>query len=226
MELKKKLNINIQGITLEIVESYKYLGVLLDEKLTFAEHINYIINIIARKNYLLCKIRPCLNQKIALLLFKTCILPYVDIGDIFYNSGYKTLLNKLQTLQNKSLKIVYGKDTELSTDEMHAKSNLLKLESRRKVNLLKTAYKMKEESFLRSEPIMPDVNTLMSLRSQNQCRLRVDLSKNSKHEHSFSVRSIRLWNALPADLKKADNVKSFCVRVKKEMLQSKLNFPE
>lgn len=199
---------------------------MLDEKLTFAEHINYIVSIIARKNYLLSKIRMFLNQRIALLLYKTCILPYADIGDIFYNSGSKLLLNKLQILQNKSLRIVYGKNAELSTDEMHVNSNLLKLENRRKLNLLKTAFKMKEKGLIQSDPTSTNLSIHMSLRSQNQGRIKADRSKNAKHEHSFSAYSIRLWNLLPIDLKNADNVKSFCVRFKKEMIQSKLNFPE
>lgn len=91
----------------------------------------------ARKNYVLCKIRPYLTQNTALLLFKTCILPYADIGDIFYNSSHKYLRQKLQVLQNKSLKIVHGGNAKLTTEEMLSKSNLLKLEDRKKLNLLK-----------------------------------------------------------------------------------------
>lgn len=226
LELKNKLNINIHGTALETVDYYKYLGVILDDKLSVIDHIKYITGIIARKNYILSKVRQFLNLKTALLLFKTCILPYADIGDIFYNSGHKYLLNKLQILQNKSLKIIYGRNTDLSTVELHRLSNLLDLKGRRKLNLLKLAFKMKERGFLQSEAHEVVVKKSMFLRSHNQNRLNVVRSRYAKHEHSFSVLCVKYWNLLPENVKNTDNLKLFCTRVKREMLQNKLNFPE
>lgn len=83
LRYKNQLSIVININRLETVSFYKYLGVFLDEHLNFKEHVMYILGLVARKNYILCKIRPCLTKKLALLLYKTCILPFFDIGDIF-----------------------------------------------------------------------------------------------------------------------------------------------
>lgn len=48
----------------------------------------------------------------------------------------------------------------------------------------------------------------------------------AKHEHSLSVLSIKYWNSLPERVKMIDSLKLFCTRVKQEMMQNKLNFPE
>lgn len=107
-------------------------------------------------NYILKKIRPYLATEIALLLVKTCILPYYDIGDIFYNSSQKNLLNKLQVSLNNSLRTVYLKTKgEIgSVDKMHTDAKLLKLVDRRRLQLLKVSFKMNEigcHSFLEQE---------------------------------------------------------------------------
>lgn len=54
-ELKSNINISIQNVTLEIVSKYKYLGIILDEKLTFVKHINYIISTISNRLFTLKK---------------------------------------------------------------------------------------------------------------------------------------------------------------------------
>lgn len=155
-KLKERTLVKVNEIYLEIFDMYKYLGVLLDDHLTFISHINYLIGIISGKNYILRKIRPYLTTEIALLLVKTCILPYYDIGDIFYNSSQKQFLNKLQVLTNNSLRTVYMKARgEIgSIDKMHLDAKLLKLVDRRRLHLLKVSYEMNEigcHSFLERE---------------------------------------------------------------------------
>lgn len=144
--IKKDITVRINGMHLETVDTYKYVGVHLDDHLTFIGRINYLIGIISGKNYILKKIRPYITTEIALLLVKTCILPYYDIGDIFYKSSKKQLLNNLQVLMNNSLRTVYLKSIGEtgSVDRMHTDAKLLKLADRRRLHLLKVSFKMSE----------------------------------------------------------------------------------
>lgn len=48
-ELKKHINIRIGNVSLETVSEYKYLGILLDERLLFVKHVNYIISTISNR---------------------------------------------------------------------------------------------------------------------------------------------------------------------------------
>lgn len=102
----------------------------------------------SRKIYILSKVRPFLTREMALLIFKICVLPYADIGDIFFYSRYKYMLNKLQIAQNYSLKIVYGRNSNLDLDQVHTQAKLLKLEDRRRFNQLEPAYKMNKLGYV------------------------------------------------------------------------------
>lgn len=97
--LKADIRIMLGTTKLELVSQYKYLGIILDEKLLFVKHLSYLKGIISNKIYLLRKIRKYIDTKTALLLYKTLILSYFDLGDISYNSAMQKLLNHFQVLK-------------------------------------------------------------------------------------------------------------------------------
>lgn len=48
-DVKKEIQIKINEIQLEVVVEYKYLGIILDEHLTFVRHVNYLVAIISHR---------------------------------------------------------------------------------------------------------------------------------------------------------------------------------
>lgn len=64
-DLIKQIVNNSDGEMLEIVHEYKYLGVILDEHLTFHNHVSYL--------YQLNKIRTYIDTNTALILYKSMI---------------------------------------------------------------------------------------------------------------------------------------------------------
>ena len=125
---------------LGLVESYKYLGVTLDQNLNFQKHVKSIIKTLSYKIYLLSKIRPFLTEKAAVLIYKSMVLPYIDYGDTFYFSCTKDLLNKLQRMQNRALKIIFRLNRRFPTKELHQTAGVLMLDKRREMHLLNLMY--------------------------------------------------------------------------------------
>lgn len=136
-----------------------------------------------------------MNTKIALLLFKTMILSYYDIGDIFYNSCTKSDLKKLQTLQNRALKIVYLKNSDHTIDSLHQKADLHTLQSRRNLNLVALVHSKKIPALSQMKV------SQRPTRSASRMLLAVPFSHNNKYCNSFVYKAIQLWNNLPEKLK-------------------------
>lgn len=138
-ELRKSVAISINQVTLELVNEYKYLGIILDEPLKYNGHIKMIKQKVRQRAYLLKKVRNIVGHKEALTLYKSSILPFLDRGDIFFSSSDKQLLNSLQVLQNNCLRTVYGRRNWPGITQAHHESNLLLLKDRRDSHLLKLA---------------------------------------------------------------------------------------
>lgn len=174
-KIKEGINICINSIKLEIVQNYKYLGIILDEHLYFEKHVNYLISIISHRLYTLRKIRQYINEETALLLYKTMVLSYFDLGDIFYNSCKKSCLNKLQILQNNALRCIFlaTRNSGITVQEMHKKAGLLILEQRRQLNQCAIAHKYSIEQFkfdhVRNPSLRSSTRINLAVPRPNQC---------------------------------------------------------
>ena len=124
-------NITMGGEILERVENFKYLGIVLDQHLTFSEHINKLYQKCSMKMGAIRKIRKSLDQTTALSLYKSLILSNIDYCDIVYNSSTLENLNRLQLLQNSACRTILLAPYDTHVSEMHRTLGLLPLDKRR-----------------------------------------------------------------------------------------------
>ena len=86
------------------LESAKYLGVMIDKQLTWSNHVNSIINKLAKASRILSTVRHYVSKVTLLKLYYSFVYPYLKYGIIAWGNSRKTLLQKVQVAQNKILK--------------------------------------------------------------------------------------------------------------------------
>lgn len=214
------LDVKLNNLTLGTVTEYKYLGVILDANLQFHSHISAIKQKVSSRMITLRKVRWTLGVKDAITLYKSCILPFIDQGSLFYDSASKETLKGIQSLQYKCLRIVTGRRKWEGTRITQSKFGLLSTGNRRILNLLKYALKL---SFT---PGNIKEEHSRSLRSNRKLLLKDQRSYCQRFDKCFVYKSIKLWNNLPEDCKKVRNIHMFRIRIKQEMLCNNINFPE
>ena len=64
-----KVNLEVDGVTIQTVTSYKYLGVTLDSQLNFAKHVKKTLSGASLKLKQFCRMRSFLNTKAATLVY-------------------------------------------------------------------------------------------------------------------------------------------------------------
>ena len=123
---------------LKRVLEYKYLGVVLDENLSWKSHVKYIISKAGKRIGLLGRVREDLTTNAANLIYKTFILPVMDYCDSVWACCNRTDIDLLERLQNRAGRIVMK-----SSRSAPALANLKwnSLESRRNKHILKLVYK-------------------------------------------------------------------------------------
>ena len=115
---------------LEVVETIRYLGITLDYELSFKPHVKGLIKTVQYKGYLLKHAKDCLPKNARLSVYKAYIVPIIDYGDILYNGVVVDLLQKLQRLQNRCLKICNGAHRLTPTIAIHQAANMPLLKER------------------------------------------------------------------------------------------------
>ena len=132
-KIKKARNVQlcIERAPLQVVPTYKCLGITLDSTLSYNSHVKNVANIISYKPVLLWKIRKYLTEETALRICKSMVLPYFDYGDMVYGNASQDGLDRLQRLQNKCLKICMGFNRRHGTANLHSVTRTPQLKDRR-----------------------------------------------------------------------------------------------
>ena len=125
------INVHFEGTDMEQVQSFKYLGIILEPALTFDDHIHYLKGKLYAKIKLLGQVRGLLDRSTALMVYKTLILPVMDYCDFIYLGTIAQNRETLQKLQNCAFRSILGVDNLARTKDMHASLNMDMLDSRR-----------------------------------------------------------------------------------------------
>lgn len=119
-------NINEDDITelkindeiLQRVNSIKYLGIIIDSKLKFEDHINYTIEKVANKIGVMQRTTKFIQKKYKIILYKSIIEPhFVYCPSILFIISDKEV-DKLQKLQNRCMRFILQKPKDTRTADM------------------------------------------------------------------------------------------------------------
>lgn len=96
----------IKSVPLQWTNNAKYLGVILDRRLTWAPHIKYITDKlrIASKNITVIMLAKKLSIRNKLQLYNTCILPIATYASPIWAYACKSNIKKLEAFHNNALR--------------------------------------------------------------------------------------------------------------------------
>ena len=82
------------------VNSQTHLGVMLDVKLIFEEHLKNVINKTSKTRGLLRKLSNLLPRQALVTIYKTFIRPHLDYGDVLYDQAFNNSFHeKMESIQ-------------------------------------------------------------------------------------------------------------------------------
>ena len=100
---KSTLNvaIMINNTAVNRVHSTKFLGVIIDEKLTWKGHVDLVKSKVAKNVFLLNRVKYILKYDSMLSLYNTLILPYLTYCCEIWGNTYETRLKGFVMIQRK-----------------------------------------------------------------------------------------------------------------------------
>lgn len=156
-------SIRLCDMTFPVVKQYKYLGVILDHKLLWTEHIKYVESRCEKA----CNILRCTTKRswgadprITSLFYKSYIRSIVDYGCTLYGSAARSNLISLDRIQYKCLRLVLGAMRSTPCPTLLSETREFSLELRRSHLAIKYIIKL---SFCDVSNLLPNICHLTTL---------------------------------------------------------------
>ena len=216
-------NVSCDGMAVNRVTSVKYLGVKLDEHLSFKAHANDVINRCAGRISFLYRNAALLNFNSRKILCTSLIQPYLDYcSSTWYSSLTLCLRNRLDVLQRRMVRFILSKEARdhvgsgelrhLSWLSIPDRVRYFKLVQVSKIRLGKSPPYLSKNIFR-----ITGRHSHNTRRSSHDYFVSKDLAFSSA---SFAYTAVRHWNDLPSPLKADCSVGTFKSRLKENMLHS------
>ena len=219
----KSLSLTLGGVQLEQMgekretKTYKFLGVFVDEHLSWKHHIKHIFNKTQKLTFALLNARSDLSTKTREMIYRSLIKPHFEYAiPIWGNSKHAECLNK----QNKKIiRVVAGKQKLAHAEPLLKEFNHLHIKDIFKLNCLSTAMKAKNKE---GPKILQEFLSWYPPESRRAHLLRIP-KFNNLTQKTTSVSIPELWNeqieALSEDMLKMPS-RLFKSNLKKIILDS------
>ena len=135
------LTIMIDGTKIEEVKKTKFLGVIIDNKLSWKDHVAHVASKVSRGMGMIIKARNYLNRKSLLTLYYTFVYPYLTYCNHIWGNIYQSNLKHLCVLQNKIIRIIAGAKPRESAGPLYVSLGILKLTDINKYLIARFMYK-------------------------------------------------------------------------------------
>lgn len=201
--MKSPVNaIIMDGEVLGIEREFKYLGVMLDEKLSFKANVDYVCKKVAKKVGLLTRLARNLTINARISIYKSVIAPHFDYcASLLYLSNASSF-DRMQKLQNRAMRAILRCRKLTPIREMLEALDLLSVKQRVTETTMKFIYKLKHGLLPRYLSKMVTYNCDIHeypTRSRND--FRVGRRKDEKSWNSVFYKGLVQFNSLPGDVK-------------------------
>ena len=194
-EISLKLpRFQINNYNIERILSTKFLGVLLDDNLSWKDHIKYTENKISKNIGILYKARGYLSKESLLSLYYGYIHTYINHANLAWTSTIRKNLKKIHSQQKHAICIIFYKDTFLHTKENFVQNKVFNVYQLDILNNLIFMYKVKTETA--AAVFLPKFQKPTHPYPINFLKLNYikPTSQLSRSKYRISVNGPALWN--------------------------------
>jgi len=209
-----KYSYHFDNYILNVSKVEKDLGVLVDEKLRFDEHIQGKIGKARQIWGLIRRSFIHMDSDIFSMLFKSLVRPHLEYANFICSPHTKGLATDIESVQRRATKQIPGFD-KLSYPERLKKLKLPTLKHRRRRGELIEMFKIITAKYDPSSvPTFEFYPNECTTRGHN-LRVRRPQSRTNTGHQRFMSKVIPDWNSLPASVVQAPSVNAFKNRLDK-----------
>ena len=193
--------------------SVTLLGVTIDSKLDFSEHIVSLLKKGNQKLHALARISKYVSQDKLKLIMNTFIKSQFNYCPLLWMFHSRTLNNRINRLHERALRIVY-KNEELSFEELLELAGDVTVHQKNLQRLAIEMYKVKNNiAPISFQKLFEETSNTYNLRNQNTWTLP-NMRTVYYGTETIRYRGPLIWDSLPVDLKEIATLQTFKTKIK------------
>ena len=209
-QLPNDFTLRVNGVLIKEKSCAKYLGVLIDNKLSFYEHCNHVCNKLVKGNAILSKIKYFVPHKVLRNVYFARIQPHMDYGITTWGFGCKTYLQSIQKLQRKSIRLFNLKPRRFPTKALFFDNKILPLH-----NILR--FKNGCLLWKASHNALP--SNLNALFRKTHTRFFKPFRRLKLTQANITYAGVKFWNHTPHEIREQSTFSAFKKKLKKYLLE-------
>lgn len=207
-----ELHVTVGESKIEPSTSVRNLGALFDSRMDMEQHVNSASRSCYAQLRQIGHIRQYLTTEATKSLVNSLVTSRLDYCNALLSGVSKTILNKLQKVQNTAARIISRTSRYNHITPILKELHWLPVQYRIQHKILTHTYKaLNNQSPMYTKDLLQIYKPKRDLRSQNaSTSLVVPRSRTVTYgDRSFSIAAPKLWNALPSGIRDSGTLYSF-----------------
>ena len=217
--------LKINGKAIERCTSYKYLGIVIDDKLKWNVHIDYICKKISKGCGALAKMRHCASLELLREIYYALIFSYIRYGITTWGNASESIIHPLEILNHRAARIMTF--APFGRIDISPLLNYLEILDIKDIYFLETAkltFKLKKDLIPVAFGNYFGTGNAAASHTYN-LRRRGNNINTMKYKTSYGQRSLQyrvteIWNNIPPALHRCETVANFKKKLKSHLLES------
>lgn len=196
------VSLNIENCPLHKVHQTKFLGVILDSKLSWKPHVAYIKGKISKSIGIIHRAKQFLNRQSLISLYYAFVYPYITYCITVWGGANNTTIHPLIVAQKRAIRCISCVPKRSSTAPLFRDLKILDFHSVYKLHVLMFVYKYNQSMFPSTFNDFFTMNADIHRYSTRQTsnfyppRYKLDVSQTG-----FKYNGCKFWNSLSSDVK-------------------------
>ena len=207
------ISVTVDGATIKGSSTVKLLGVDIDNKLNFNDHVSKLCGKVSLKLHALARISPYMSTEKLRCILKAFIESQFGYCPLVWMYHSRTLNNRINRLHERALRITY-KDSKLTFQELLDLDNSFTIHERNVQRLATEMYKIKNNlapAFMNE--LFPQSISTYNLRNKPEFKTS-NVYTVSHGTETISFRGSKTWALVPKEIKNSKTLFIFKKAIK------------
>ena len=220
------IKVKIDNKEIEQVKVTKFLGILIDDDLSWKSHTSHIARIVSKYNGIFRRIKPFLPSDTLATLYNTLVFPYLNYCVIIWGDKNNANINSLFLMQKRIIRTCTNSMWLAHTDPLFYSLKTLKVCDLYTFQTAQFMYRyhhnqlppgILDQDYFMTNMDVHDHNT----RSSTDYHVRRTNTKFA--ENTLRIQGAMLWNSLKPSLKQSRSLMTLKHHLKNDLLESYCN---